>query len=661
MEFKVELSRPQGCTLSATLSRCRVKVMDTDYFPSSDFGPAVEQGKVGQLLGFPLFAAYFAWNYRRMKLKWKVLISVTIVLNQVSNVYNLVMIITNIYMVNVVLHVDADVEDEVLLASRLHVAYVIAAIHIFPWLVIHFWDICSIRIDVDGRSELLLQQSIFRRYLNLSEESQELVPFEVLNFALTTEAPAVAGGFNGSLSIVEVFLGVAMNLAFVIHQNPASVPFVVIIPLVVTLWSVFRHWCFPPLTPKKEVTGLDSVSNEVHDNIGLVRAFSLRADMRDDFSEKALLLRTKLRQMAQNSGITQFGLAWIPSIVTGMYILFGVPRVVRGDVTLGTFLAIIAIIAKVGAATLKAHGAVMKIVATFVPLRNVTILLNRRTDLVESKALVEGQLSVARNAKGPLRDVPIRCEGLGLGAESGPHVFWNVHLEAKQGEIVALFGPKKCGKHRFLHMIAHQSFPSSGHVSMPAQFRPLLLPREPVFLKNSLLTNLTVGATQDQKNDYDRVKGILEDCTLDHFIPTINRDIEALRKPGPDQPQADEDVTWVDYTTFTDRRLMSFARAFIMAPEVMVLINPFIFYDVGQSKNIKALLMEHVRSRGLRRGPVNPTWFLKTVFFSTEDQEECLFADRIWTFEANAADANASWRIDARQNVAERQISGKSH
>lgn len=101
-EFKVHLCKPSGAALGRYLRTCRVKVIDSDTFPSSKYESQLLQGKQGVS---EIRTIGLLWEY------WKLCFlqlpgigkrsCLVVFLDQFRNAYRVILLALNMYMVDV--------------------------------------------------------------------------------------------------------------------------------------------------------------------------------------------------------------------------------------------------------------------------------------------------------------------------------------------------------------------------------------------------------------------------------------------------------------------------------------------------------------------------------------------------------------------------------
>merc|ERR1719424_2756716 len=104
-----------------------------------------------------------------------------LIMDQSHNLYLLLTLYLNIYLVDVLFKVTASTEHRLWIHAcpengRIYTAAAVGTSFIAPMLFLHLWDLKKARLDLGGLSQDYLQVNLFRRYLNYTETSRMKVP-----------------------------------------------------------------------------------------------------------------------------------------------------------------------------------------------------------------------------------------------------------------------------------------------------------------------------------------------------------------------------------------------------------------------------------------------------------------------------------------------------
>jgi len=202
LEFKVCLDQPTHCKLGNYLHTARVKVIDDNVFPSDVFrGQVQQEEEIERIDGFWLFLEYCKLNCGLSGIAWRTWL--TLVLDQMKNVYLVLKLKLSIYMVNDVFDDNNTTKTCAnLLSDPCSKVCIISAGYILPMFALHAWEYAKLRLDIHGNSRLFLRTNVFRKYLNLSAASRrEVVPTEVQEVILE-DCDEAAEGYVAALEVV---------------------------------------------------------------------------------------------------------------------------------------------------------------------------------------------------------------------------------------------------------------------------------------------------------------------------------------------------------------------------------------------------------------------------------------------------------------------------
>src|SRR5215471_12752883 len=173
------------------------------------------------------------------------------------------------------------------------------------------------------------------------------------------------------------------------------------------------------------------------------------------------------------------------------------------------------------------------------------------------------------------------------------HVLGELSFSLANGEVAALVGPSGCGKTTLLRIIAGLDRDYQGTVSLPDPCRLGMVFQEPRLLPwRTVEANVRLAAPQ------------ATDSALDALFQTLGLEAHRGHYPGE--------------LSLGLARRVALARAFAIAPDLLVLDEPFVSLDAAMADRLRAELVELVNRR--------PT----TTLLVTHDVEEAVgLADRL--------------------------------
>eukprot|EP00747_Dinoflagellata_sp_TGD_P172644 gnl/TRDRNA2_/TRDRNA2_209585_c0_seq1.p1 gnl/TRDRNA2_/TRDRNA2_209585_c0~~gnl/TRDRNA2_/TRDRNA2_209585_c0_seq1.p1 ORF type:complete len:489 (-),score=78.38 gnl/TRDRNA2_/TRDRNA2_209585_c0_seq1:154-1473(-) len=295
---------------------------------------------------------------------------------------------------------------------------------------------------------------------------------------------------------------------------------------------------------------------------------------------------------------------WLTTLCIAGYTWVGGMTVLRDpdQLSLGTFLANLRILSAIGSSWADVAMMFQQIQTVFPSLLDVAKLMNMQTDtqkrmalshrcLEESAALRDPSLD--NDLDNPLDHMQIKVGNLDF--LYGRHaITYTGRLVISQGELAALVGKRGEGKSMLLKVIGGRILPVLGDEAeffIPSHLRPLHVSVEKIFVKGTLMKNLTLGVAEGHHHDGDltRVMGI------------CNR--LGLRDQILDFVMSDEIRAWGDTLSTSQASLVCLARAIIANHEIMVLHKPTLGHDEQTSVQIMQLLREFVDAKGVGLDP----------------------------------------------------------
>lgn len=241
----------------------------------------------------------------------------------------------------------------------------------------------------------------------------------------------------------------------------------------------------------------------------------------------------------------------------GALLLIGGRMVMRGELTVGELTAFI-----------------LYLGALFQPIQQLVQLYNLYQQGQAAVAKLRGLLGLrpdVLDAPGA-RDLPpiegeLRLENVTFAYDKGVEVLKEIDLEIAAGETVAFVGETGAGKSTIAKLVTRFYDPTEGRVLIDghdlrdvtqASLRRQLgvVPQEPFLFVGTLRDNVAYGAPEA---DDERVREAVELVGLDDFVSRVPRGIDAVVHERGQSLSSGE------------RQLLALARAFLVAPRVLVL------------------------------------------------------------------------------------------
>mmetsp|Transcript_103793 Transcript_103793/g.334652 ORF Transcript_103793/g.334652 Transcript_103793/m.334652 type:complete len:866 (+) Transcript_103793:78-2675(+) len=698
-EFKVKLSSPEGCTLGNYLHTVRVKVMDNDLFPSGRY-PEVAQGRdaLDRVSGIGLFSQYVLLNFEQQGMAWRTLL--TLLLDQMYPANILLQRWMGLYIVDVVFNIkdEETLKQLVFTSDRLSEAFVMAALYVLPMIPLHAWDYFKLELDIQGRSKAMLRKNLTRRYLNYSEESRGLVDSAKMMVALTDNARDCAAGYCAVLDLVQSMGTVMMLILFTLHSNPDAWWLAVVMPAVMLLYVFLRVCVLPAPTDSLPFkSALINFVNEMLANYRLIIGYCQRPKINEQMAARVSAYRRSQVPASQIAKNDEYFPTWLGNSFACIYILLEAPGVLQGreagghhgrgegHVSLGTFLATIAVVKDVADAFAILYIVYLTVVNTFDPMRDLAFCLNLPTDLKWWSSVNQMRRKRTREAreerrelKGavrfPVDTIPLRISGVCFRYHpEEPHILKDVTLAADQGSIVAVLGGHASGKDTLMQVLGHTLFATSGEVFVPGHLRLLQVTRDTMLFETwSIWENLTFGLGTSRISP-DKVEAVLEELHMPKTLQLVreNRraaaEAEAARAQG-DAGEAEETLAlqeqegpnhWIDSINGSEKAKLNLARALLANPEVLILHMPFVHYDREMQEKVKGVLRMHRDERGIGQPEADRELRRpRSVFYSAMDLEEIEGAEVVWEINSKTKEVKAQTVAEVKAAAATEEAAG---
>jgi len=607
LEFTVELSEPDGCKLGRNLRICRIKLINPYVFPSVKYGDLVKTKEgVNSISGPGLF-----WEYTKLMVNsghgvlWR--ICLTLLLDQLSNLYLLYTLLAVVYLVNHVL-ADGSSDDESLIfpCDPEMTAYLIGLMYVVPCVFTFAWEAGKFAIDLEGSVKMRLQGFMFRKYLNFDEESRSKIQGTELQEFIHNSTGRLAMGFVGLVGLGQLAGKLALLFYFMVSHNPGAVWALGVMPGIVILWVGFRETFFEvPEEPVKPRAKLNALVAETNQCYRLIASYFQRPRMNDLFHTKALHLRNTIEEFDGFETNTQSVFEFLGPGFIGAFIAFNVTHVLSGAMSLGSFVATINVLKEVNKLTLDAFEKVRQVTKQFTPLRKYTNFLNMNTELRNLKQVQDTRKIQTGQKRRTLRKtlsnvmlpvgtfvvdkIPLVLKDVSFRyGDDFPLLMEGRNLSVEQGKLVTIIGMNsQASAHTLMKLIGGEVFPTEGSMFIPSHLRVLWVTRLPFVLHLPIFDNLVFGGQTTDDSKPERVVKIVDALN----IPRVRKMLE-------DELAGNGREDWLEQITESDIQKIHIARALIMNPEVMVMHRPLVGLEDNERANLTELLREHVTNRG---------------------------------------------------------------
>ena len=682
LEFKVVLSNARGCSLGKYLKVCRVKVLDSDPFPNSDYAEPVKAGldAIKEIHPLPLFVDFcrlmlqIPGNSRRF--------AVILLCDQLKNAYLWFQLRASVYTVNVIFGGEDAADQLIIPGDAVTTAKLLGLMYIGLPLLLHLYKEAKTRMDIAGHCNFYLQTSLMRKYMNFNDDSRAAVSLDAVQKVVIEQALDVSNSLDNVSSMLETLGRLIMLNSFAISSDPGMLWAVLTMPVVMLFWVLLRHrWLTKPekdLPYKKRVSQLVCSISEYY---SLIAAYFQRPAMNEKFAASV----AKLGEVQEPLGIyhmrTEFFFAWLGPFFSGFYLCFYAQQVMDGQLSLGTFLATISVFKEVSSNFADGYSVMMSVISKFEPLNDIAVFLNRPTDVRDLKELVNRRLMETSEQRSRLMQLsvpippgmvrtdllPIRLENVSFKLGMDKELFKNVDIFVEQGKLIAVEGTHGSGKTKLIRILAGGISPTSGVVTMPSHLRCVLVTHNVVLMNTSPLQNLFFGdpLALAQTEDRRRVMSILEKLGMNRTQELAEKEIEILQEPLSDEEEVDADAGycgdvgkkktkpthspwlppddskraervrsalrgWQGTLSFQEKAKLHIARALVVNPEILILEKPLMNFDDKEYRLVQRSLREYVYNRGVAL-PVESRESRRprTCFYSAE-REDTSQTDVVW-------------------------------
>lgn len=618
-EFIIELvydDESHGCSLGRYLWMARVKVIDSNYFPSNKHSYLIDEGLNDNISTWALLIDYFKLNFHHPVVRRGTIKMMGIGL--FHNLFFFQQLVLNVYLVDKILKgkVSRPLTELVLTSLSLLV----------PFFMLHVLEIRRLKWKIGGASRATLQKALIRKFLNYDEESRSELKRSDLVMAMTRDVPSlVHEGYVKAIGIAKSAGQMIVVLAFqvfaviVFDQEFSSFPFMV--------FSVFPFLQVAFLSMRRAKTlRVVAYMNEMQDTlVAQVDRIVANYRMIADYNRRPFFVERFTQLVAAFNGArvdvnialkqNMYFSQWITMLCIAGYTMSGGMHTIYSPETLslGMFLANRKLISTIGNSMESIYQIVLDMQNTLPALRNIVSLLNLPTDVPRRMEVNRARRAISHQLRMELQRpegldidfLPILVENLVYNYGQN-YLSSTVHLpgmmDIKQGEMVTLMGPRGEGKSTILRLLGGVILPKPEGFFVPSHLRVLHISAEPLFFMGSLYDNLTFGVTSgDEDANSIRVGLIASRLGVPHHILSLIK--QATMTAGDLASKRKRHISWGDVLSHTEQCLLSLARALVANPELLCVHKPTMPFDEVQSQKVLRLFREFCDCNGVEMEP----------------------------------------------------------
>ncbi len=390
---------------------------------------------------------------------------------------------------------------------------------------------------------------------------------------------AFAQGLRDSMFIVvlmAVMFGLDPLLAGVLL---ASFPF-----LIAIAW-VYRMMARPSMRTQQAVQS--RMNSWLAENLSGMRENQLyrrEQRRRAEYFQLTEAHQTAVTRVIQSWGLLRPGMMVVTAVGSSIVLLLGYERVVAGVITVGVLLTFLQYTARI-----------------WVPIRNITEKVNIIQTALTAAERVFDVLDTPRSMRDADEADPglevtrgrVRFEGVRFRYPSSTDdVLRGISFEANPGDMVALVGDTGAGKTTIVNLVSRFYDVTAGSVSVDGRdVRDYLLhnlrrgiaivPQDVVVFAGTLRDNLTLGAPYSDERIMECLRAVHAEDLVDRFDDGLDH---VLQESGRT-------------LSVGERQLLSFARALIVNPPILVLDEATASVDSRTEARIQDALEELTAGR----------------------------------------------------------------
>ena len=322
---------------------------------------------------------------------------------------------------------------------------------------------------------------------------------------------------------------------------------------------------------------------ETMTGIRAVKAFRKEKRNDEEFGEVSAEYRSINLKLVKLYGILDPGLILMANVTMAVVLLWGAFRVVDETLLLGTLLAV-----------------VMYVRNFFSPLEEVAMFVNSYQSATAALEKVSGVLEEELTVPDPSEPVDlwtsrghIRFDGVEFGYVGDRTILPDFSLDIPAGQTIALVGPTGAGKSTLAKLISRFYDPSKGSVTLddvdlrnlhPKDLRRaiVMVTQEAYLFSGTVADNIALGKPEASMEEIQAAaKAVGADAFIQALPDGYNSDVN--KRGGR--------------VSAGQRQLISFARAFLADPAVLILDEATASLDMPSERMIQDALQTLLADR----------------------------------------------------------------
>jgi ABC-type bacteriocin/lantibiotic exporter with double-glycine peptidase domain len=355
---------------------------------------------------------------------------------------------------------------------------------------------------------------------------------------------------------------------------------------------------------------LGAIQIEVLSQIRTFKAMGLEHKVFADTREQTYEVMHAQLKAGAVSGVVSLGTGVIRAAGTAAFTLYAWTLILRGDISLGGFVAFSAYLGYL-------VGPVGQVAGLFADFQQMSVALGRAFEYLDLETEHEPVASYSRALRPavPLRG-EICLERVSFAYNADRPVLIDVSLACSPGTVTAIVGTSGAGKSSVLRLLCRMGTVSQGSIKIDgrpieqiphAELRTQLAVvwQEPALFRGTIWENLTIGLKDPTRAE---VQDAVNACQLGDLIETL--------PSGYDTAIAE----WGATLSGGQRQRFSIARALLRESPILLLDEATSQVDVGTEQEVLREIIPRAR------------W--KTVIFVTHRVTTAAIADQICVLES---------------------------
>ncbi len=439
---------------------------------------------------------------------------------------------------------------------------------------------------IGQKSLYKLRLQLFNHLLKFDVSFFDKTPIGRIVTRLTNDIETISDIVSGGLMMILIDLLLIVSIIVFMFITDVRLTFVTLgaIPVFFTISFIFKNKVRVLFTNiRKVIAQINSFLNEYFSGITTIKLFDATGFFQDKFRNLNLENRNLWLKTISYYAIFFPTIELIGTLVLSLILWYTAVKITSNEISLGTFFAFIQFAEMF-------FRPIRDLTEKFTTLQNAITASEQVFKILEEKPR---QMQATNGLSFEKINQKIVFDRVSFSYDNEKFVLKGISFEINRGETVAIIGPTGSGKTTLVHLLCRFYTPNEGRIlidgieinrfRLQSYLQRIAIVSQDVFLfSRTIFENITLG---DESLSIEEVERICQQLGIDQFIKSLPRKYFTSTVDKGFSLSAGQ------------RQLLSFIRAFIRNPELLILDEATSNIDPESEKLIENLIQRILKNR----------------------------------------------------------------